>query len=76
MTIKEWQQKFSSKTKELMKRNNMTQSQLAMKSEVSAGRLNEYINMKSMPTIFAIINIADAFDISIGELIDFGERIE
>lgn len=76
MTVNEWQQKFSDNLCTLMKNNNMSQYRLSKESGVSSGRLSEYINMRSLPNIFAIINIADVFDVSIESLIDFGERIE
>lgn len=76
LTISEWQQKFSNNLCELMRTNNMTQYRLSKESGVSSGRLSEYINMRSLPNIFAIINIAYVFDVSIESLIDFGERIE
>lgn len=76
MTVGEWQQNFSDKLCLLMKNNGMTQYRLSKESGVPKGRLNEYINMKALPNIFAIINIAFVFDVSIESLIDFGERIE
>ena len=76
MTRIEWQQCFSDKVNSLMKERGINQSQLAARSDVSKGRLSEYLNMRSMPTIFAIINIADVLEVGIGDIIDFGERID
>lgn len=76
MTVDIWQQQFSKRVIALMKENNISQRQLSKASGISPGRLNEYVSMKAMPNIFAIINIAYVFDISIESLIDFGERIE
>lgn len=76
MTINEWQQRFSENLYLLMKSSNMTQYRLSKESGVPNSRLSEYINMRSLPNIFAIINIAYVFNVNIESLIDFGERIE
>lgn len=76
MMKKDWQRMFSNKVRNLMQTKNITPYQLAMTSGVSRGRLSEYLNMKCMPTIFAIINIAYALDVSVNDLMDFDERIE
>ena len=76
MTVNDWKQKFSIKVNELMRNNNMTQSQLAKSTGISKGRLSEYLSMKAMPTIFAVINIACVLDVSVSSITDFGERID
>lgn len=75
MTQEEWKKRFKTRLNDLLDDRNMSQTILARISGLSVSRISDYINMKAVPSIFAIINIAYAFDVSIGELIDFDERI-
>ena len=76
MSAEEWLRHFSTRLRTLIENNNMSQYELSELSGISRSRLSEYINMKSIPTVFAIINLAYAFDVSTESLIDFGKRIE
>ena len=76
MTVNEWQRLFSNRIESLMRDNNMSQYRLAKTTGIPPSRLNEYIKMKTMPSIFAVINLAYIFDVSVESLIDFDERIE
>lgn len=76
MTQEEWRQRFKSRLSELLNRRSMNQTDLARSSGLSVSRISDYMNMKTTPTIFAIINIAYALDTSISELIDFDRRIQ
>jgi transcriptional regulator with XRE-family HTH domain len=76
MTLKEWTDTFGDNLSELLVERGMTQHDLAMDSGLSAGSINAYIRKQSPPGIKAIINIAYALDVSVDELVDFGDRIE
>ena len=76
MTQEEWRYRFKVRLSELLNERNMNQTALARSSGLSVSRISDYMNMKSTPTIFAIINIAYALDTSISELIDFDRRIQ
>ena len=76
MTIEDWQRCFSNRILSLLESSDMSQYKLSILSGIPRSRLNDYINMKSMPTVFAIINIAHVFNVSTDSLIDYGKRIE
>ena len=75
MTQHEWRHIFASNLIDILQEKGMTQSQLAKDTGMSVSRISEYINEKSTPTIFAIINIAYALDVDINELVDFDDRV-
>lgn len=76
MTLKEWIDNFGDNLVEILQEKGMTQNDLVRDSGISAGSINAYIHKQSPPGIKAIINIAYALDMSVDELIDFGDRIE
>ena len=76
MTIVDWSDNFSENLVELMKDRGMTQFDLAQESGIAVGSINAYLHKKSLPGIKAIINIAFALDVDVGELIDFGDTID
>lgn len=76
MTITEWLDIFGNNLAEMMEDRDMTQSDLAHDSGISLGSINAYLHKQSLPGVRAIINIADALDVDISELIDFGDIIE
>lgn len=65
----DWKKTFSDRLANILKERNMSQSDLAKASGLSRSRINEYISMKTVPTIFASINMAYALDITVEELI-------
>lgn len=75
MTQHEWRHIFASNLIDILQEKGMTQSQLAKDTGMSVSRISEYINEKSTPTIFAIINIAYALDVDVNELVDFDDRV-
>ena len=75
MTQDEWKEKFGKRLITVLKEKNMKQSELAKMSGVSSSRVSEYISMKSVPTIFAIVNMADALDMTVEELVDCDELV-
>lgn len=76
MTQNEWRKIFADNLVDILEEKNMSQAQLAREAGLSVSRINDYIRMNATPTIFAIINIAYALDMDVGELVDFGERIQ
>lgn len=75
MTQLEWREKFRERLIHILKAKRINQTKLAVDSGLSVSRISDYINLKATPTIFAVINIAYALNMSVGELIDFDERI-
>ena len=75
MTQYEWKHIFSSNLLGLLKEKDMSQIQLSRDSGVSPAMISDYINERSVPGIFAVINMAYALDVEVSELIDFDERI-
>lgn len=75
MTQFEWQNIFADNLSSVLEEKGMNQSQLARDARLSASRISDYINKRAVPSVFAIINMAYALDMSIDELIDFDERV-
>lgn len=75
MTQEEWKSIFGDNLSAVLREKKMTQSQLAKDSGVSMGMISDYINKRSVPGIFAAINIAYALDMDLNELIDYGDRV-
>jgi transcriptional regulator with XRE-family HTH domain len=75
MTQSEWRNIFSDNLIDILEERGMTQSQLAFDSGLSVSRISDYVNKRAIPTVFAVINMAYALDMEVGELIDFDERI-
>ena len=76
MTQTEWKRIFANNLVDLLNDRGMTQRQLAIDSGVSAAMISEYINGIRMPGLAAVINLAYALDVDVGELVDFDERID
>lgn len=76
MTLKEWTTVFGENLADLLADKGMTQYDLARDSGLSAGSISAYVNKQSPPGIKAIVNIAYALDVTIDELVDFGDRID
>lgn len=75
MTQSEWKEIFGGNLVDILKDRGMSQGQFAREAGLSVSRVSDYINGNATPSIFAIINMAYALDIDIGEFIDFGESI-
>lgn len=76
MTQEEWKDVFGDNLASILRDQRMTQLQLARESGVSTAMISDYVNKRSVPGLFAAINIAYALDMDIGELVDFDESIE
>lgn len=75
MTQIEWKHIFGDNLAAILEEKGISQARLARDAGMSVSRINDYINKNATPSIFAIINIAYALDIDVGELVDFDERI-
>ena len=75
MTELEWLEIFSTNLRELIDKKKITQKELAIMSGLSEGAISYYVHGQKIPSLRAIINIAYALQISIDELIDFGDAI-
>ena len=75
MTQNEWRKTFGDNLDSILQEKGVSQSQLARDTGISVGRISEYINKRSTPSIFAVINIAYALDMDVNELVDFDERV-
>ena len=73
MTELEWLEIFSTNLGELLEERGFTQRDLAIASRLSDSTISDYIHGQKIPGLRAIINIAYALEISIDELIDFGD---
>lgn len=75
MKQNEWKNVFSNNLADILEEKGMSQVQLARDSGVSMSMISDYINKRSVPGVFAIINMAYALDMDVNELIDFGDRV-
>ena len=76
MTKQEWVLKFSDSLYGNMKFINMTPAQLAKKTGLSKSTIGRYLNGQREPSCVAVLKLANALDLNVEELIDFGEPIE
>lgn len=76
MTEHEWLDIFGDNLVSLMRDWNMSQSELSQRSGVSQSSISAYINKRKMPGVKALINIADVFDISLDDFMNFGDIID
>ena len=75
MTQSDWRDIFADNLSGILQEQGMAQSELARDTGLSVSRISDYINKKTTPTVFAIINMAYALDVDVNELVDFDERI-
>jgi transcriptional regulator with XRE-family HTH domain len=75
MTQSEWKDIFGDNLISILRQKGISQARLSRDSGVSTGMISDYINKRSVPGLFAAINIAYALDMSIDELVDFEEII-
>lgn len=75
MSELEWLDIFGDNLVSLLRDARMTQRELADAAGLSESTISSYIHKTKIPSLKAIINIAYAFDISMDELIDFGDMI-
>ena len=76
MTQTDWKDVFGDNLSSILREKGFTQLRLSRDSGVSTAMISDYINKRSVPGLFAAINIAYALDMSLDELVDFDEPIE
>lgn len=76
MSEVEWLDIFGDNLREMLEDYRMSQKELADLTGLSEGTISNYINKRQMPGIKAIINISEALNMSIDDLIFFGETIQ
>ena len=72
----EWLNHFGEILSEYLADYRITQAQLAEMTGLSEPTISSYINCRRMPGVKAILNIAYALNVSLDELIDYGQMIE
>lgn len=75
MTELEWMDIFGDNLKDMLKDYGMTQKDLANETGLSKSTISQYINKQKVPSMKAIVNIANALDVTTDELINLDERI-
>lgn len=76
MTENEWLDMFASNLEQDMRQKRCSQKDLAKYSGLSEAAISMYLNRRRMPTMKAVINIAYALDLSLNDLLDYGEMID
>ena len=75
MSELEWLDIFGDNLVSLLRDARMSQRELAEVTGLSEATISSYIHKRKMPSLRAVVNIAYAFDISMDELIDFGDMV-
>ena len=76
MTEVEWMEIFGDNLVDILNDANMSQRELADATGVAESTISNYINKRTLPKITVLINISEELDISIDELVYFGDRIK
>ena len=61
--------KFEERLKALMKKRNLTQKELANKSNITEASISKYLSGERTPRVDVIINLAKALEITTDELL-------
>ena len=75
MTELEWMDIFGDNLRDILKEYGMSQKDLADESGLSETTISRYIKKQRIPNMKAIVNIANALDLTTDELINLDERI-
>lgn len=76
MSEMEWMDIFGDNLVDLLKETRMTQKDLAEATGLAESAISNYINKRRMPNVRALINISEALDISLDDLMFFGDTID
>lgn len=76
MSEMEWMDIFGDNLVDLLKEVQMSQHELASLAGLTDAAVSNYINKRRMPTIKAIINMAEVLNVTIDDFIFFGDTIE
>lgn len=75
MTEFEWLDIFGDNLVYMLREARMSQRELADLANLTESSISNYIHKKRMPTVKALINIAEALDVTLDELMFFGDTI-
>lgn len=75
MSEMEWLRIFAGNLDYWLTSTGMSQHDLAKVTGLDQSAISRYANAQRMPTIRAIVNIANALGCSMDDLIDFGDTI-
>lgn len=76
MHEREWLAYFGINLMEMIDEAKMTQRELADAAGLSEAAVSNYIRGRRMPGAKSLVNLADALNCSVDELVDFGDRIK
>lgn len=76
MSEYEWLDIFADNLVDILKDARMSQNELADITGLSRSTVSKYINKKAMPGVKALINISEAVNVSLDELMFFDDVIE
>lgn len=76
MNKNEWLLDFSTNLRLMLRKNNMTQLELADKTKLSRRNITNYINCQQVPSAIAIVNMSKVLNCDIGDLIWLDDLIE
>lgn len=77
MSEVQWMRIFAGNLRSMLKENRMTQRELAKATGISEGTISRYLNAQCMPSVNALVNIANEFPCTdICDLLYFGDKIE
>ena len=71
----EWLDIFADNLRDIMNDWGDTQTSLAEAAGITQTSVSRYLNKKQMPDLRSIINLSYALDMTIDELIDFGDML-
>lgn len=72
----EWLSIFADNLVWLMKQKNTSREELCELANICKGSISRVINKKRIPTIFSLINLANALDEDLDEFLYFDEVIK
>lgn len=75
MSELEWLDIFGDNLVSLLRETKMTRRELADEIGVSEAMISYYINKRKIPSFKILLRMAYAFNISLDELVDFGEPV-
>lgn len=75
MSEVEWIDIFGDNLRDMLIDAKMTQAELADDTGLTEATISRYINKQRMPTVRALINIAYSLNVSLDELMDFGDQV-
>ena len=76
MTEVQWMKMFGDNLQTLLDERHLTKSELSKLTGITKGAISRYVAGKQMPTIRNAMYIADAFRITLDELVYFGDSID